>query len=172
MELIETVELASSASSITFSSIPQDYDDLMILVSARSTRTGANQDLFLMNPNATTGSFSQVILFGDGSTATSSQGTTNAVGYLPTADTTSNTFGNIEVYISNYTSTGNKSISVDGATENNATNARQFIFACLSTLASAYTSIEMELNTSIFDTGSVFSLYGVTAGGDGTVTTS
>ena len=168
MQHIETIELDSSQSSITFSSIPQDYDDLVILVSARSDRTGSNTDGLNVKPN-NIATNSTIRLIGDGSSAFSD--TANDQGVLPTSDTTSNTFGNIKIYISNYTSSNDKSISSDSVTENNATEAIQSLHASIWQNSAAITSLVVEPNDN-FLSGGTFSLFGVTAGGDGTVTTS
>lgn len=53
----------------------------------------------------------------DGSTITGSGGFIALVG-LPKSGTTSNTFGNVTIYITNYTSSQQKAISVESITEN------------------------------------------------------
>jgi hypothetical protein len=69
---LATVTLASGASSVTFSSIPATYRDLVLVsVVAQVNNTGHQ-----MRANGDTGSnYSLVQMFGDGSTATSNSGT-------------------------------------------------------------------------------------------------
>jgi len=170
MQHIETIELGSSQSSITFSSIPQDYDDLVVLHHCRRTSAVVDGDLF-MTANATSNVYDTVRLGGTGSSAFSDSQTNSVmrVGVVPGANATANTFSNGLVYISNYTSSANKSVSIDSVMENNATASLQLLTANLIKITSALTTLEF---TGSFDTGSTISLYGVTAGGYGTVTTS
>ena len=171
MELIESVELASSASSITFSSIPQTYTDLKILISTRTTYVSVLDAIDLL-PNGASGNNSLIYLRGTGSSAESGSETTNLVAYTSGASTTSNTFGNATIYISDYTSTSSKSISTDGVGENNATTIRGGIVATLHTGTSAFTSLEISGRNGDLVSGCTFSLYGITAGSDGTTTVS
>jgi hypothetical protein len=86
---------------------------------------------------------------------------------------TSNTFSNLSVYIPNYTGSTAKGVSIDSVTENNGTNAFQVIAAHLTNSTSAVTSIGFFSTTSSsFLTGTTISLYGITKGSDGIVTTS
>jgi len=175
MELIETVELASSASSITFSSIPQTYTDLVLLISARSDRSGEEEDVAYLTFNSSTSNYSTISLQGTGSTVSSDTagGVSNLLERLdiPGPLMTSNTFGNISLYISNYTKAQGKSVSADLVEENNATFARQRINAYLWNDTAAITSITFSPIAN-FVTGSIISLYGITAGSDGTTTVS
>jgi len=170
MELIETVELASSASSITFSSIPQDYDDLVITISGRTLKP-TTTDYIDITFNGVNTNLSGVALWGNGST-TQSFSETIYSGEMPGADQTANTFGNAQAYISNYSSSANKSFSVDAVSENNASSGILSIMGKLWSDTSAITSITVGSRFNDMVSGSTFSLYGITAGGDGTVTTS
>ena len=62
---IETIEVASPVSSVTFSSIPQGYSDLIIKVSARGDNTlyGGLASNNLVSFNCSTASFSGKYLF-------------------------------------------------------------------------------------------------------------
>ena len=175
MQHIETIELTASQSSITFSPIPQDYDDLIILVSARSDRSGEAEDVAYMTFNSSTSNYSTLSLEGTGSTVSSDTAGGESSRFdrldIPGPLMTSNTFGNISLYVSNYTQAQAKSISADVVEENNATFARQRLNAYLWNDTSAITSITFNA-ISNFVTGTTVSLYGISAGGDGTVTTS
>ena len=166
MQHIETIELDSSQSSITFSSIPQDYDDLVVLVSTRNDSTSTAAYLY---PNGSTTDMTTISLQGFGT------GVNSAVRSFQwqtaTSAQTANTFGNGSIYISNYTASQNKSISTDAVNENNGSSAVAIVNASLWSDTSAITSLELA-SASNFVANSTFYLYGVTAGGDGTVTTS
>ena len=160
MTHIETIELGSSAASITLSSISQDFTDLAIFVSARSTVTGTTNTGGEVAFNGSTANFSTTTLFGTGS----SQGSntrTNDIFFLPTGDTTANTYSNNFAIISNYTASQNKSISIDNVTEANATQAYILLNASLWSNTAAITSILIQPASGDFTANSTFSLYGI-----------
>ena len=168
MKLIESKTLASAAASFEFTSIPQDATDLYLTVSSRTT--GAGPDCFI-RPNGATTNLSGRRLRGNGVNATSAAETTIYVENCVSTDTAS-TFSNNSVYFPNYTSSAFKSMSIDAIRENNATDARQAIFAALWSNTAAITSITIVPSSTNFDVGSTFSLYKITKGSDGIVTTS
>jgi hypothetical protein len=166
---IQTIELGSSQASIEFTSIPQDYDDLKILISARSDRSPITDEMNI-NMNANASNQSSIIF--RKTTGVSNLSTTTIRGAdLSANSTTASTFTNSSNYISNYTAAVAKSVSTDYASENNGSENRMGIIASLWDDTSAVTSIVLDCVNGNFVTGSTFSLYGVTAGGDGTVTT-
>jgi hypothetical protein len=176
MTLIETKTLGTAAASIEFTSIPQDGTDLVVLISARSPAalTLISLGIFFNTAAADT---SWRFLFGNGSSASSSSATGVNDFYFadaPGSSATSNTFGNAEVYIPNYTGSQQKSISSSGVAENNATTAAQSIHAGLCTKTAPITSLTVRgyLGTQDLASGSTVSLYKVTKGSDGIVTTS
>lgn len=169
---IQTVTVGSGgASSIDFTSIPQTYTDLVIKLSGRSDRNVYYTSFAVMTFNGSTSSYSRKNLSGNGSTAYSQSGSGAPVyaGFVPQANTTSNTFGNTEIYIPNYASSNYKSFSTDSVMEiNDASNNYLGFFAGLWSNTSAITSIKLEAT----DGGSTYynwvqyttaTLYGVTA---------
>lgn len=141
MTLIETVTLTSSASSIEFTSIPQDGVDLLLVVSSRSSNASVADDIGIRFNSSST-SYSGKELVGTGSSVFSYNESTNQIrGTTSGANATSTTFGNARFYISNYTSSANKSVSVDSVSENNATNANQNLDAAQWGDSAAITSI-------------------------------
>jgi hypothetical protein len=163
--LLERTELNASATSVTFANIPQTgYTDLKIVLSARSTATGGqNVNLTF---NATTSGYSDKILSGNGSAASSfSSGNTSRGGscVIPGSDFTASTFGNGEIYIPNYLGSTAKSFSSDSASENNATLSYAQMQATLWTGTAAITTILIDLSGGSFAQYSTFSLYGLAA---------
>jgi hypothetical protein len=168
MQLIETVTVGSGgASSIEFTSIPQDGVDLLLKVSGRADIVGFQDFSFFVN------TFPDYIhskrhLLGNGSTASSASQTSQAeINFkgVPGTDYTSNTFGSVEIYVSNYTSEVAKSISIDAVEENNATGSAQMLIAGLADTTSAVTSVGISrgFSSGNFITGSTASLYKITA---------
>jgi hypothetical protein len=174
MELIETVTVGSGGqASITFASIAADYTDLKLVVSARTNRTSNAEDSLVLTFNGVTTGYSLMSLYGNGSTEAASSYTADGAFRLVAATNyaTANTFGNSELYIPNYASSVAKSFSMDAVSENNATEAWQFITAGLWSNTAAITSITLDplVGTTILE-HSTASLYGILAGSDGTTT--
>lgn len=141
-ELIETIELSSATSSITFSSLPTDgtYTDLLVLLSLRSNRAAVDDDCDL-SFNSNTASYSIRRLFGTGSGSGSLTTPDRFAGYINGNSATANTYSSISLYIPNYASSTAKTYSVDSVTENNATESYQDISIGLWNNTSAISSI-------------------------------
>jgi hypothetical protein len=161
--LLETIALTQSAASVTFDNLPTSgYTDLKIVASARTT-VASNVEGSSITFN---GSNTYATRFAQGDGGSASSGTQTILNALlfNGANATANTFGNSEMYIPNYRSTNQKSVSGDGVSENNATQAFAGLFAASASLTSAITSITIAGNNSgSFVAGSIFSLYGIAA---------
>ena len=173
MKLIESKTLATAAASIEFTSIAQDGTDLFVLTSLRSARANAVEGL-LIAFNGSTANFTQRALFGAGSgNGESFSSSVGRAGVVNGDSSTSNTFANQSFYIPNYAGSTNKSYSVDSVSENNATTAWQEIVAGLWSQTAAITSVRFTPDTgNNLLAGSTISLYKITKGSDGIVTTS
>ena len=155
-KLIETVTVGvGGAASIEFTSIPQTYTDLVVLLSTRSASTG-NQIICAVNGSTATG---QRTLFGTGSSALSSNGAT-WLGFGDTSAETASVFGNMQIYFPNYAGATNKSVSADSVMENNAAGAYAAMTATLFGTA-AITSLTFTTNNGNFVEYSSASLYGI-----------
>ena len=176
MTLIETKTLGTAAASIEFTSIPQTFTDLVIFLSLRSSNASAAiATRVALNP--TNSNHSYRFLYGNppGGNAVSGSATgLNSLwcGEMTAATGTTNTFSNTTVYIPNYSGSTNKSVSVDAAQENNSTSAFPFIVAGLYSATTAVSAISCFAQTGNLEAGSTISLYGITKGSDGIVTTS
>lgn len=180
--LLQRIELSASASSVSFTNIPQSgYTDLKIVMSARSNSSTSNTgqyDVLLYRLNSTTTGYTSRYISGNGATPESNSNTTatsagagGTWGRLANAGlvnnlATASTFSNVEIYIPNYLSGSNKSISIDSVTEQNATNAIAEMDAALWSNTAAITSISFAtLVGTAFMPYSTFSLYGIAAVG-------
>ena len=163
--LIASNTLSSSAASVTFSAIPNTYTDLVVRISARSDNASDRTTTkFWFNGNSGTTSYSQTILQGNGSAASSSANASvgfGLSGFQNAATATSNTFGNGEIYIPNYTLTNNRPIAGFSVQENNSSTAYINAIANLDRIAAAITSITIDANGSNWISGSSFFLYGI-----------
>ena len=169
--LLERIELNASAASVTFSNIPQSgYTDLKIVMSVRDTEASVNNaGIIQFNGETATTNYSARWLYGTGSTAASLTRSGSGAQFFyesNSANSTSNTFANIEFYIPNYLSSSAKSVSVDVATETNATNTDAILTAGLWNNTAAINSILLKPNGGVsFVANSTFSLYGLAAVG-------
>lgn len=161
-EAIATVTVGSGgAANISFTSIPQTYTDLVIKVSARTNWSNSvNADGINIRPNGSTTNRTARRLYGSGSAA-GSDTNINPIA-ASNASSTASTFGNAEIYIPNYTSANNKSISIDGVSETNGTTTYAGFSAFLWSNTSAITSLELHPeNGTSFDQYSTATLYGI-----------
>lgn len=142
MELVSTVTVGSGgAASIEFTGIAGSGKDLLVVLSCRSDSTG--EEVFL-SLNSTTTGYSNRFLYGANTNVFSEAFSNRSLGYLiKTSTTTANTFGSASIYITNYSSSNNKSISVDYVVENNSSNATQGITASQWANSSAITSLAL-----------------------------
>lgn len=159
------VATSGSISNINFTSIPATYTDLCLKLSLRSSITGGSTDFLLLGINGTTSTFTFRAIESDGATKGSfSSATDNPrfVGQVTDNSKTANVFGNTEIYFSNYTSSGNKSYSVDSATENNGTTAYIDLIAGMWSNSAVINRITISpaLGTSFMQYSSAY-LYGV-----------
>ena len=119
--LINSITVGSGgAANMTFSSIPQTYTDLQLFVTARIPDATYGTDIYLAF-NGSSSSQTGKRIYGYSGTAYSD--TTAAAGFTNGSNATSNTFTSNSIYVPNYTSSNNKSWSVDLVTENNSTTA-------------------------------------------------
>jgi hypothetical protein len=159
--LIQKTTVGSAgAASITFSSIPQTFTDLVVKLSLRGTQANVNQSTTI-SFNGSSSNFTAKRLYGSGAAAASD---TNITLEGAGATATASTFSNQEVYIPNYTSTTNaKSFSVDDVSENNGTTAYALLTAGLWNpgTQAAITSITFTAIANTFVQYTSASLYGV-----------
>jgi hypothetical protein len=155
---------AGGAASVTFSSIPQTFTDLVVKVTGRSTASRAsNGFLFDIRPNSSSANMTRRSVYGDGSTATSSSGSDGHNMALNPSNYTANTFSSTDVYIPNYTSSNFKSISTDTVSENNATEVLTLLGAMLWSNTAAITSLQFTPLGGSFTEFSEVTLYGISS---------
>jgi len=163
---IATVEVGSAgASTIDFTSIPQGYTDLKLVLSGRGNLVQVYSDLSV-RVNSNTSGYSSRSIYGDGAAAASASNITGTdriyCGTTTGANATANTFNSTEIYIPNYAGSTNKSISIDTVAENNATTAYSTLTAGLWSNTAAITAVNLLINsTYTFQQYSTATLYGI-----------
>ena len=161
-KLISSVTVGSGgAANIDFTSIPSTYTDIKISISARSSNASDNDAINLYFNSDTTGSnYSCIAVYGNGARA-ASYSTTRRFGSISAGNNTASTFGNLDLYIPNYTSSNQKSYSSDSVTENNATTEYPELVAGKWTGTAAITAINLSLGSGNFVQYSTAYLYGI-----------
>ena len=169
---IQTVTVGSGgAANIEFTSIPQTYTDLKLVVSGRGDFAGTREKYTLtFNNAATTYSYKRLAGY-DSSLVLSDTGLgPQATG----ANATASVFASAEFYIPNYTGSNQKSWSSDSVTENNSTSSWIVdLNVGLWTTTDAITSIKIVIQgPANFVQYSSATLYGVSNVNIGTITSS
>ncbi len=166
--LIEAKTLTATAASVTFTSIPQTYTDLLLKFSCRSTSTAGSDiyaNLRIQFNSDTNNNYNGVLVFGLGSGNGGSGNYTAQAGNLFSYGngnvTTANTFSNGELYIPNYTNNSQKISSVDCVVENNATSGFVELAAERWTGTGAITTIDVVSIYGLHTAYSNFYLYGI-----------
>ena len=158
---IQSITTSSTFTEITFSNIPQNYQDLVLVASMKGT-TGTNSGVALQFNGDTSSLYSFTYLQGTGSAAQSAR-TTNQTGInigpgnagIPTA---SNAFGPSIINVQNYSNTTlNKAILQRGNNSDNMVSQ----LAGLWRSTAAVTSIRLYIYAGSFDAGCTFDLYGI-----------
>ena len=150
---LATVTLGSSASSVTFSSIPATYRDLVLVAAAK---TGVGDDYTVIRVNSDSGSnYSRVQMLGTGSVFNSgafSSETAFLGSYFGGTDNCSNTYHFMDYSATDKHKTVLMRTNIEGRTMASANRWAS---------TSAITSIYLAANTGPFQTGSTFALYGI-----------
>jgi hypothetical protein len=168
---LATVTVGSGgSSSIDFIAIPQNYTDLIIQHSLRTTLSGGPFyfDDCAMRINDDVGNnYSRLFLrTRSGTVSSSSNSPTSFIQFYEASagDSTANTFGSGQIYIPNYAGSNHKSISIEGASETNSSEVQNGFTAGLWHSASAITSLKLYSQNSVnFVQYSTATLYGIKA---------
>ena len=159
--LISSQTLGTAAATVTFSSIPSTYRDLVVRLSLNDNSGSVDRFHLIIN-NDTGNNYSLTRLVGDGSTATSMR--QSGVGFMylgyNTVPSYTNIFGSSEIYIPNYASAAIHPVGSISVGERNATESYIVPTAGLYNSASAITQLEIKSPFYTFTAGSSFYLYG------------
>jgi hypothetical protein len=154
---------AGGLASVDFTNIPQTYTDLRVVMSVRSANA-SNFDNPRISINGSTSGFTRRELYAESGSVGSESVADRIIGNCPAANVTASTFGSLEFYLPNYTSSNYKSWSSDSVTENNSTTISMWLLAGLWSNTTAVSTITVSLQTSSnFAQHSTFTLYGVKA---------
>lgn len=161
--LLSTVRLSGgAASSISFTSIPQGYTDLVLNMSLRATGTDST-DAWDM-PMSVNGSSTIITasLRGDGSGTNYNAVTDRLLRQIVPSNWTTGTFSNGQIYFPGYTSSNYKVFDVKTIVEQDAAASAQILIAGAIATTSPITSLTFTVTGgSNFAQHSSMSLYGI-----------
>jgi hypothetical protein len=156
---IATQTLSSAQSTVTFSSIPATYTDLVLIMNLKGSTTGLYPCLQFNSDTAA--NYSQTGIYGTGSAAGSQHTSNSSVAYITSGCVMSNTEFNFNsiVNLQNYSnSTTNKTIL--SRSNNAASEVNNNVILWRSNSAITRIDILCYL-TGSFAIGSTFTLYGI-----------
>jgi hypothetical protein len=152
---LATVTLGSAASSVTFSSIPATYRDLILVFAGP---VSSNDTLGLRFNSDTGNNYNSVSMNGNGSSATSSSWTSVSSGYFGALGTGQN---NAIIQVMDYSATDKHKTFVSRSnSQDNQLRAHATRWANTAAITSVIFTSFGGVN---YQTGSTFSLYGVIA---------
>ena len=160
---LATTTLASADSNITFSSIPADYRDLVLVVSGRSSTGGSADNMGIYFNSDTGNNYSTVRMYGTGSTAgstTSPAPSRIAQITIPASGTTE--FGVATIQIMDY-SANDKHTTALIRSNTAADQVHAAAGRWANTAAVNSVSIDLYATAANFVAGSTFSLFGIEA---------
>lgn len=157
---IASITLGANATTVTFSSIPQTYTDLILIVSSQGTRATYGGDLTVKINSDSSSNYSITSLTGNGSTATSTrasnQSSLSLGGDIGPASTS--TYTPTIIHFFNYSNaTTYKTI----LSRHNNAGQRVALICGLWRSTSAITQINLTANGYDYVSGSTFNLYGI-----------
>lgn len=156
-QLIETITVGSGgAASISFSSIPQTFTDLVVMSSTRSASTG-NQLIPSVNGSTATSTRN---LFGDGGSALGTTAVT-WIGFGTASGDTASVFGNSYFYFPNYALTQAKFSSSHSCNETNGASSYITVVGGYWSSTTAISTLSFATNSGNFAQHSSMSLYGI-----------
>lgn len=153
-DLIASNVLSSSASSVTFSSIPGTYRDLIVVTTGLSTSTEAS---LRMRLNSDTGTnYNYIWVIGITSEAVSNASSFASIGIVPDSGGTQGRGSNI-IQIMDYSATNKHKTAISRA----GYSTEVYMTANRWASTSAITTIELYPSANQFASGSTFYLYGI-----------
>lgn len=166
--LIGKANLTGTATTVSFTSIPQTYKDLALVMNTRSSFSAASSR-YRIYINSTSGAsvYQLSALTATQSTASSESASAQSFFYSqvsPAATGDSNVYDTNEVYFSNYAGTSKYKgfVNTDSAVQSTVANISTFYGTCSWQDNSAITNLYIVMgNSANFVAGSSFYLFGI-----------
>ena len=166
---IASAAATGSSNSLSFSSIPSTFQDLMIVLNARSTNASTTtQAIMFFNGDVSSSNYSATWIDGNGSSATSGRQSNFAQLYcvdgMPAASATSGIFSSTVFHILNYASTSTfKTVLIRQAADLNGSGLSRLTVGLWRATPAAISSLGINAVSGNYAAGSTLTLYGVRA---------
>lgn len=158
-EKIATTTLGSASSSITFSSIPSTYTDLVIVTNTQRDASGSGPVGFLAQFNGDTGTnYSVTAMLGNGSTAFTGRESNQTGAFVLTGQ--DGIWGNSIINVMNYANTTTNKTLLTRINTTSSNGVSLYVGLWRST--SAINSITLT-GSAALKAGSTFTIYGIKA---------
>lgn len=163
--LISSNTLTTTTATVTFSSIPATFTDLVLRLSTRTDLADTNVPIYTRFNGDTASNYSGTFVQSNGAGTASGRGSNQT--FLPTGpysegtNYTSNVYASDELYIPSYLASQNKPVGGFAVAENNATGGHDIAYAGLWRNTAAITTILLYPYSGNFVSGSSFYLYGI-----------
>lgn len=155
--IVSSTVTGSSTTTITFSSIPATYTDLVVVSNYKS----AGNNYLMMRFNGDTGTnYSRTEMLGTGSSITNFRGTNEAYAYISSTYAPTGTMGTFVTHIMNYANTGVFKTLISSA--NNTDIGPSSVVNLWRSTSAINTILITPIGTG-YDVGSTFTLYGIKA---------
>lgn len=168
---IATANGTGSASSVTFSNIPQTYQHLQLRVTARTSVANTTDTMYIYNYNGSTSSTNSAVhfLYGNSGSALANNATGNfssIVGYVTGNNALANAYGVVVTDFLDYSNTNkNKTIRSMWGWDDNGNTSQDTYIGIASALPVALGTGAITQMTIVFNgnitTASSFALYGI-----------
>jgi hypothetical protein len=149
---LATVTLGSAVNSVTFSSIPATYRDLILVTNGKSS--GSDDFYLYFNSDTTSGNYSNVSMFNNVNTPSSISRSNSNAGAIYTSE------GSFYHHIMDYSAT-DKHTTYLGRSSTAGVNVIATAARWANT--AAITSVQLKLDSQNLSIGTTLSLYGVIA---------
>lgn len=155
-----TTVTGSSTATITFSSIPATYTDIVLVGYTNGSRTTYGGDFQIQFNNDTTGNYDMIIMSGTGSSVTANRyANQQSINMGPLGPNGTSEFNFTLCHINNYTSTnGHKPIY---SVTSGQSQAVIRVHGVWTNSAQAINRIDLTGNTYNFNVGTTVTLYGI-----------
>ena len=165
---IASITLGTATATVTFSSIPQTYTDLICVIEGRGSRADYDVGALIRFNSDTASNYSYTALTGSGTAASSSRGSnvTSILGRIISASAPAGARSNIILHINNYSNTTTYKTVLERYNEPPTGGADYGMGAIVGLWrnTAAITTLSFFSEVNDFNSGCTFNLYGIQAG--------
>lgn len=154
----------SSANTVTFSSIPTTYTDLMLVMVVRGSRASTSDTLFVRANADSANNYSATYIRGDGGAVSSTRVSNVSAYYVGEIIASTGSSGQFSTVIAQFQNYSNSTTNKTLISRHGYPSAQVEAWVSMWRSTSAITSLEIRgANTANLESGSTFTLFGIKA---------